>query len=135
MKDKQSSKVKEEEISEEFLQMIEESNKNVEQLTKATWRESLLARYKEKPSTILQQKLKDYFDKTNSQSMFKYFLPSKRREEVLGDLMETKHEMIEDDLPMWKVKVVLFFHMVMILLSMIRLKLVDYGRSKKKFIK
>jgi len=67
-----------------------------------------------------------------SKTVFKYLIPSKRREEVIGDLIQTKIEMIEDGLPMWKVKGVLYFHMLVIILSMLRIRISDYGRSKKE---
>ena len=63
---------------------------------------------------------------------FIFLLPSKRREEILGDLIETKIQMIEAGFPMWKVKGVLCFHMLCILIAMLRTKLLDYGTSKKK---
>lgn len=70
-----------------------------------------------------------------SQSIFKYLIPSKRREEVLGDLIETKSDMIEEGHPIWKIRLVLFFHIVIILGTMLKLKITDYGSTNKQYIK
>jgi len=69
---------------------------------------------------------------TPSKTTFKYLLPSKRREEVMGDLYETQMDMIEEGFPLWKVKLVLYCHMFFIAFSLLKVRLMDYGRTKKQ---
>jgi len=68
-------------------------------------------------------------------SIFKYLIPSNRREEVMGDLIETNIEMIEEGFPMWKIKVVLYFHGISVILALFKTRLQDYGTTKKKINK
>lgn len=63
---------------------------------------------------------------------FKYLLPSKRREEVLGDLIETRFEMKMAGCSQWKINLVMFWHKWWALVAMWRVKLGDYGKRQQK---
>ena len=65
-------------------------------------------------------------------SMLLYLIPSKRREEVIGDLYEIRTDMMTHGFPEWKIRVVLFCHMIWIVVGLFRVKLEDYGKSKKQ---
>lgn len=70
--------------------------------------------------------------KSKKTSLFKYMIPSKRREEVLGDLAEIKQNMIKEKRSKWTIKFVIGFHLMVIVFSaMIRTRLSDYGTSQK----
>lgn len=61
----------------------------------------------------------------------RYLIPSKRREEIIGDLEETKNQMVYDSIPKWKIDLVMTWHTLLILLGLIRVKLKDYGNDKR----
>jgi len=67
-----------------------------------------------------------------NKSIFRFLIPSKRREEVMGDLIETKIQMIEEGFPLWKIKAILYCHMLLIVISLLKVKLLDFGEAKKK---
>ena len=68
----------------------------------------------------------------SSPSIYKYLIPSRYREEVLGDLHELALEMIRKSIPPWKIRLVLTFHKVCILISLSRLRISDWGRHRSK---
>lgn len=68
---------------------------------------------------------------TPSESKFKFLLPSKRREEIMGDLIETKSMMVKAGLPMWQIRAFLYWQMFLILVSIPKVKLNDFGTKKQ----
>lgn len=64
-------------------------------------------------------------------SKIKYLIPSKRREEIIGDLIETEFQMIEAGMSEWKIKMVMMFHIFLVVFSLLRIRVSDFGTSKK----
>ncbi len=71
-------------------------------------------------------------DKFNS---LKYFIPSKRREEVIGDLTQTLNEMEEENFSLTKQMFFISWNIFMILFSFCRIKMSDFGKGKNEIEK
>ena len=67
--------------------------------------------------------------------IFKYLLPSKKREEVLGDLAETRQKMERDGVSKRRVQFIMILQKSFILVSLLRLRITDFGKSKKEINK
>jgi len=78
----------------------------------------------------ITEKRKEDFDALN---YAKYFIPTKHREEIIGDLFELRQEMEEKNLNKWFIKSVLLFQLFMIFIGSIKMKFSDlYTPSKKE---
>lgn len=67
-------------------------------------------------------------------SIIKYFIPSKRREEVMGDLTETRNLMLDEGMKVWQIKIVISWHIFWVMTNMLKIKFSDFGVSSKKEI-
>ena len=65
-------------------------------------------------------------------SHFKYLIPSGKREEIIGDLVETEFEMLENAVPNWKIRCIMGWHIFMIGLAMTRVVVSDFGMRRQK---
>ncbi len=63
---------------------------------------------------------------------FKYLVPREKREEMIGDLIETRYEMEKEGHAQWVIDLVMLAHKGLILLYLLRGRIGDYGKKRRK---